>query len=103
MLLRFENSWSYFINKKRFEEIECVTLGRGDCMTEIQYKEVNLQKKLERKSKLFSRFLSLLFKRTRTELIVFMLDAYSNGLRDSKNFDNTYYSELKRKIKVVPK
>lgn len=63
----------------------------------------NLQKKLEKKSKLLSRFLPLLFRRTRIELIVFMLDAYSNILRDSKNFDNTYYSELKRKIKVVPK
>lgn len=70
-------------------------------------KENNYNSKFERKlavkSKLFSWALQILFRKSSLEVMAFMLDTYSDGIKNIKEFNYQQYSELKKRIEVVPK
>lgn len=61
------------------------------------------ERKLALKSRLFSWLLLLLFRKSNLELMVFMLDTYSDEIKKDKAFNYSHYLELKKRIEVVPK
>lgn len=61
------------------------------------------ERRLTLKSRLLSWVLAVLFGKTNLEEMFFVLSAYSEGIKNLKEFDYQKYLELKRKIEVVTK